>query len=464
MPDDERDATIQSRQILIVDDEPLMRDFLCETLSRKDYDVDTASDGSEAIRKIKERIYDLVLTDLKMPNVSGMEVLEAAKKRYAATDVVVITAYGTIETAVDAMKKGASDYVTKPFSADAIEIVVDKIFEKQSLVNENAMLRQRLDTKRTYDIVVGKSSKMLKVIEAIEFVAPTKATILIQGESGTGKELVARAVHTLSPRKEKPFIRVNCAALPEGIIESELFGHERGAFTGAVRRTKGRFELAHGGTMLLDEISETSPSLQAKLLRILQEREFERVGSGDSIKVDVRIIATTNRDLKERIRENEFREDLFYRLNVVPIWLPPLRERKEDIPVLAEHFLRKYNEESGKRIEGFSEEAMDKLLGADWPGNVRELENCIERAVVMATQAMLKADDLVADEIGWKERSLGSAVNSGITLKEAEKRLILKTLESHEGNRTRCAEALGISVRTLRNKLNEYESAGEPVR
>ena len=461
MSENEKDTTIQSRQVLVVDDEPLMKDFLCETLGRKGYDVDSASDGTEAIRKIKERIYDLVLTDLKMPNVSGMEVLEAAKARYAATDVVVVTAYGTIETAVDAMKKGASDYITKPFSADAIEIVVDKIFEKQTLVNENAMLKDRLETKKTYDMVVGKSSKMIKVIEAIEFVAPTKATILIQGESGTGKELVARAVHNLSPRKERPFIRVNCAALPEGIIESELFGHERGAFTGAVRRTKGRFELAHGGTMLLDEISETSPSLQAKLLRILQEREFERVGSGDSIKVDVRIIATTNRDLKERIRENEFREDLFYRLNVVPISLPPLRERKEDIPVLAEHFLRKYNAESGKRIEGFSEAAMDKLLAADWPGNVRELENSIERAVVMAMQPVLGPDELIVDEIGWKERSLGSAIRSGITLKEAEKRLILRTLESHAGNRTRCAEALGISVRTLRNKLNEYEQAGE---
>jgi len=456
---------MEFKRILVVDDEPLMRDFLVETLKRKKYLVEAVGNGSQAMEKVKTEYYDLVVTDIRMPEVSGMEVLEEVKKINPETEVIMITAFGTIENAVGAMKLGAYDYITKPFSADEIEILVDRAMERQRLRDENralrnynTQLRNQLKEKYTFSSIIGVSDVMRKVYDTIEMIAPTKATILIYGESGTGKELVARAIHYNSDRQNKPFIKVNCAALPESLMESELFGHEKGAFTGAIRTTKGRFELAHTGTLLLDEIGELSMPLQSKLLRVLQEREFERVGNPSPLSVDVRVISTTNRDIKHEVQEGSFREDLFYRLNVVPIYLPPLRERKEDIPLLVDHFLRQYSEENGRDIAGIDDEALEKLMASDWPGNVRELENHVERAVVLCRDKVLTARHFQLEhESVEKSGSFGlEGVGPGMTLREMEKRLILSTLASENNNRTRASEILGISVRTLRNKLNEY--------
>ncbi len=460
---------MEFKRILVVDDEPLMRDFLVETLQRKKYLVEAVGNGSQAIEKVKVEYYDLLITDIRMPEVSGMEVLEEVKKINPETEIIMITAFGTIENAVGAMKLGAYDYITKPFSADEIEIVVDRAMERQRLRdenrilrNDNTQLRNLLKEKYTFSSIVGVSEVMRKVYDAIEMIAPTKATIMIYGESGTGKELVARAIHYNSDRQNKPFIKVSCAALPETLMESELFGHEKGAFTGAIRTTKGRFELAHTGTLLLDEIAEMSLPLQSKLLRVLQEREFERVGNPSPLNVDVRVVATTNRELKQEVQEEKFREDLFYRINVVPIYLPPLRDRKEDIPLLVDHFLRKYCEENGRDIMGIDDEAIEKLMAQDWPGNVRELENHVERAVVLCRDEILTERHFQLEhESAEKGSSFGlEGVGPGMTLREMEKRLILSTLTSESNNRTRASGILGISVRTLRNKLNEYSNEG----
>ena len=457
------------KRILVVDDEPLMRDFLVETLQRKKYLVEAVGNGSQAIDKIKTEHYDLVITDIRMPEVSGMEVLDQVKKLDPDAEVIIITAFGTIENAVEAMKKGAYDYITKPFSADEIEIVVDRAIERQRLRDENktlrtdnTQLRNQLVEKYSFSSIVGVSEVMRKVYDTIEMIAPSKATVLIHGESGTGKELVARAIHYNSPRQNKPFIKVNCAALPESLMESELFGYGKGAFTGAIRTTKGRFELVNTGTLLLDEIGELSLPLQSKLLRVLQEREFERVGNPNPLTVDVRVVATTNRDLKKEVEEGNFREDLYYRLNVVPIYLPPLRERKEDIPLLVDHFLRKYCKENGKNITGIDDAALKKLMAQDWKGNVRELENHIERAVVLCREEILQLHHFqLEDEPGEKRKPYAlDGLTPGITLREMEKRLILSTLSAENNNRTRASEILGISVRTLRNKLNEYQEEG----
>lgn len=445
-------------KILIVDDEPLMQDFLLEALSRRKYQVDLADNGTTALQKMKGGKYDLIITDIRMPDVSGMEILKTAKEISPDMGVIMITAYGTIKNAVEAMKKGAYDYITKPFSVDEIELVVDKFFEYRRLLDENKYLRSELGRKYGVDNIIGKSPKMRKIFETIDMVAQSKATVLIQGPSGTGKELIARAIHFKSPRRNKPFIKTNCAALPEGLVESELFGHEKGAFTGAIKTTKGRFELANGGTLLLDEISEMGPNLQAKLLRVLQEGEFERVGSSETVKVDVRIIATTNKDLKEEVKKGNFREDLYYRLNVVPIYLPPLKERKEDIPLLVEHFLRKYSEENGKLIEGISQDALQILIDYDWPGNVRELENVIERAVVMSKEKVLSPKHFSFADFESVPQPQESDMTK--TLKDLEREFILKTLAEQGGNRSKTAEILGISVRTLRNKLKEYKKEG----
>lgn len=442
--------------ILVVEDDSLMRDFLCETLKRKGYTVQGVRDGRSALDKIKRKRYDLIITDLRMPDIGGMKVLEAARRTAPDTDVVVVTAYGTISGAVKAMKKGAYDYITKPISVDQIELVVEKVLERQKLICENRYLRSELEKRHTFDKMVGASVQMRKVFEIIEMVAPTSATVLIQGESGTGKELVANAIHRCSPAREAPFIKVNCGALPEGLVESELFGHERGAFTGAIRRSKGKFELANKGTILLDEISEAPLSIQVKLLRVLQDGEFERVGGEETLKVDVRVVATTNRDLQEEVEKERFRKDLFYRLNVVPIHLPPLCHRKEDIPPLAKHFLTKYSHHNGRHIKGFSKEVLELLMGYDWPGNVRELENSVERAVIMAQEEFLLPEHFSLGEgkPGSPEERWEPTV--GVTLAASEKRLILKTLEREHGNRTRTAQVLGISIRTLRNKLRKY--------
>jgi len=440
-------------KILVVDDEPLVRNFLKEVLEAEDYEVLTTEDGLSALKEVERGGIDLVITDVRMPKLNGIELLKEVKKRSPSTLVVVITAYGTIENAVEAMKNGACDYITKPLSPEQIKLAIQKASQHKNLLNENRYLRSEVSQRYNFEQLIGRSPQMRRVYEMIDRVAPTNATVLIQGESGTGKELVARAIHYRSPRKDKPFVKVNCAALPEDLLESELFGHERGAFTGAVSKREGRFELADRGTLLLDEISETSPAFQAKLLRVLQEQEFERVGGSKTIKVDVRVIATTNKDLKQAIREGKFREDLYYRLNVLPIYLPPLRERKEDIPLLVQHFLEKYSRQNGLRIKSLSKKCLDMMMQYEWPGNVRELENVIERAVVMSEGETIFPENI---SLSSPVQKMGLSFPEEITLEEMEKRLILHTLQRTGGNRTEAAKILGISVRTVRNKLKKY--------
>ena len=444
------------KKILVVDDDLLLRDFLSETLNRSGYQVNLASTGEEALENIRKEDYDIILSDVRMPNMDGMELLKTTRNFLPDAKVVMMTAYGTVQNAVEAMKLGAYDYVMKPFSIDEIELVLKRALEHKQLLLENKLLRSEVIGKYRFDNIVGKSPQMQKIFELVETVADTKATVLITGESGTGKELIAKAIHYNSPRREGPFIRINCAALPEGLVESELFGHEKGSFTGAIRQSRGRFELADRGVLLLDEISEISLHLQGKLLRVLQEREFERVGSGISIQVDVRIIATSNRDLNRLIEQGKFREDLFYRLNVVPIHIPPLRERKEDIPALAQHFLKKYNLENNRQIKGISQKVYEMFLSYFWPGNVRELENYIERAVVTAKGKILTPRDFPKELALGRINLPSEEIEVGSTIYEAERKLILKTLKAQGGNRTKAAEILGISTRTLRNKLHEY--------
>jgi DNA-binding NtrC family response regulator len=452
------------KRILVVDDEEIIRDLLKETFNRRGYEVEAVDKGKDALAMLDEQRFDLAVTDLRLPDISGMRILSEAKKKLPDLGVIMITGYGSIKNAVKAMKQGAFDYITKPFDLDEIEMVVDKFFKYQNLVDENQYLRSELDRKFSFSNIVGTSAPMQKVFDAVRMVAKSKATVLIQGASGTGKELVARAIHYNSDRRNGPFVTTNCAALPEGLVESELFGHEKGAFTGAYRMTKGRFEIANGGTLLMDEVSEIGLNLQAKLLRVLQEREIERIGGGKPISVDVRIIATTNRDLKKEVQEGRFREDLFYRLNVVPIYLPTLSERREDIPLLIQHFVKLFATENGKGIKGISEPAMKMLSQREWPGNVREIENCLERAVVMSGPDVdvLNLQHFYFGEPVVTDIKLNQA-NPSMTLRDVEKNLILKTLQETDDNRTKTAEVLGISVRTLRNKLNEYRKEGMDI-
>ncbi len=441
--------------VLIVDDDKLVNDFLTETLTRAGYDVVSVLSGEDALVKFKARSFDIVLTDLKMKEMDGLALLDHVRRLEPSTVVVLMTAYGTVETAVKAIKKGAYDFLLKPVSPDAVEHVLTRITETLRLRTENEILKKDLADR--FQNIIGKSKVMKEVFDLIQSVADARSTVMITGGSGTGKELVARAIHYASNRREGPFIKLNCAALPENLVESELFGHEKGAFTDAKRTNRGRFELADSGTLLLDEISEMPMNLQAKLLRVIQEREFERVGSSATISVDVRIIATSNRNLKEYISAGRFRDDLFYRLNVIPIYLPPLNERKEDVPILVEHFIQKYNKENGKHVKSMSEGAIRLFMNYHWPGNVRELENLVERAVVTARQDVLTEDDFPVElAIG----PMGDEVPSlkvPMKLEEGSKYLILKTLEKFNGNKTRAAEALGITTRTIRNKLAEYE-------
>jgi DNA-binding NtrC family response regulator len=443
-------------KILVVDDDPLLRDFLAETLSRASYRVRLAATGEEALEKVRREDYDIILSDVRMPNMDGMELLKTTRNFLPDAKVVMMTAYGTVKNAVQAMKLGAFDYVMKPFSIDEIELVLKRAMEHKRLELENRLLRSEVAEKYAFGNILGKSPQMQEIFELVRTVASKKATVLVTGESGTGKELIAKAIHYNSPRREGPFIGINCAALPEGLVESSLFGHEKGSFTGAIRQSRGRFELAHGGTLLLDEVSEISLHLQGKLLRVLQEREFERVGSGIPVQVDVRVIATSNRDLKEEIRKGRFRKDLFYRLNVVPIHMPPLREKREDTPILAQHFLKKYNAENNCNKEGFSQKVYELFMEYDWPGNVRELENFIERAVVTAKGKILTPRDFPRELSFGKIEMPTDEIKVGTTVHEAERKLILKTLKAQNGNRTKAAEILGITTRTLRNKLNEY--------
>ncbi len=447
-------------KILVVDDESLMREFITESLISNGYEVDSARNGEKALELVNGEIYDLILTDFKMPKVSGMDVLRKAIEKIPDCKVVIMTAYGTIENAVEAMKLGAFDYITKPFSVEEILLLVKRALEFKNLQIENRMMQSELEEKYGYRNIIGESPAMKKVFDMIQTISQSRTTVLITGKSGTGKELAARAIHYLSPRKNNSFININCAALPSELMESELFGHEKGAFTGASRRYRGRFERANGGTLFLDEISEMSQVLQAKLLRVLQEKEFEPVGSSETLTVDVRIITTTNRDIEVEVSNGNFREDLFYRLNVISLHLPLLRERVGDIPFLARHFLEKYNRENGKAIEGISDEVLEMWKNYDWPGNVRELENAIERAVVMCKDKLLGLPDVASQIQKISEAPPGVAGlpenMAGFTIAEMERELILKTLESQGGNRTTTAEILDISVRTLRNKLAHY--------
>jgi DNA-binding NtrC family response regulator len=445
-------------RVLIVDDEANARTALAEILREEGFTAETAADGFKALGKIEEFHPEVILTDLKMPGLDGIGLMEKAKEAAPDAVVVVMTAYGTINSAVDAVKRGAENYLTKPLDdADALVAIVNKGVEKSRLLQETRRLRDRLRERNAFGHVVGEHEKVRELLEMVQQVAPSRASVLIVGESGTGKELIAEAIHEASPRAGKPFVRLNCAALAETLLESELFGHERGAFTGAVGRREGRFKQADGGTLLLDEVSEIPLSLQVKLLRFLQTREFERVGGNETLKVDVRMIAATNRDLEEQIKLGRFREDLYYRLNVVTLTIPPLRERASDIPKLATFFLRKYAQENGKRIEGFDEGALDALLRYRWPGNVRELENAVERAVVLGNGTRIERKHLPANVVPHDESS-GAPKVPGASIYDLEKWAILETLEAMGGSTSRAATVLGISPRKIQYKLHEYQS------
>ncbi|HSR13443.1 MAG TPA: sigma-54 dependent transcriptional regulator [Thermodesulfobacteriota bacterium] len=448
----------EKTRILVVDDEESHRIMLRAVLEEDAYEVFEAADGPEAVRAVEQEAFDLILLDIRMKTMDGIETLGEIRKISPHVPVLMMTAYASVKTAVEALKAGAFEYLTKPLDIDELKILVEKALEHYRLREENLVLRERLGDRFDFCRIVGKSEKMMRLFDFLGQVAPTQATVLILGESGTGKELVANALHQNSPRARQPFIKVACAALPEALLESELFGHERGAFTGAVSRREGRFQAAHRGSIFLDEVGEMAPSTQAKLLRVLQEREFEPLGSNRPIKVDVRVIAATHKDLENEVREGLFREDLFYRLNVVPVHLPPLRERKDDIPLLADHFLRLHAEKNRKDVRQISGKAMDLLMRHDWPGNIRELENCIERAVVLARGEIVAPADLPPQIVASAADKAAGFVYfpSGMTLQEAEKSLILKTLDDTGGNRSRAAEILGINRRTLQIKLKEY--------
>jgi two-component system response regulator AtoC len=450
-------------KILIVDDEKLVRDFLQETLKRKNYDVQSVDSGQKAFQALREKQFDLVITDMKMPDYSGLDVLKKTKELSPGTIVVIITAYGSVENAVEAMKLGAFNYLIKPFTPDTIEAVLEKAQEHLSLVDENAYLRQQIsgNSPRGAPTVIAESEVMRAILRDAERMAQSNANVLITGESGTGKEVIAHLIHHYSPRANRPFIKVNCAAIPETLIESEFFGHEKGAFTGAATMHRGRFELANGGSLLLDEITEVPLGLQAKLLRAIQEQEFERVGGSKPIKVDVRIISTSNRSMQETFEKNKLREDLYYRLNVMPIFLPPLRERKDDILPLADFILLKLCQDNHKEKITLSKEARERIYAYAWPGNVRELANILERAVVLNTSGTIAAEHLHIVPVPLPPGGFPFSSNEGMTLQELEKKLIIETLQKMNNNRTKTAEKLGISVRTLRNKLQEYNLAAK---
>jgi two-component system response regulator FlrC len=443
---------MRQARILIVEDDPHMREGLTASIEKKGHKVEVACDALEAKLKLAGQGFDLVITDLRMPKGSGMDVLDCARDLQPATPVVVITAYGTVEKAVEAMKKGAVDFIQKPFSLTDLWETLDRCLGSRGAHGPD---RAGSDPQA----ILTRNSQMLLILQRARAVAGTKVPVLLQGESGTGKELLARFIHRNSPRAHKPLVAVNCAAIPDNLLESELFGHEKGAFTGAISRKIGKFEQANGSTLLLDEIGEMSLNLQAKLLRVLQEWEVDRLGGNGPIAVDVRVIATTNADLLEGVRNGKFREDLYFRLSVMPLRLPPLRERKEDIPLLAEHFLKLACREHSRSIRGFTPRAMEKLEGHDWPGNVRELKNVIERAVLLASGDLVGEKDVWIEQLAGKEPE-GIPGNGGRSLKDMERELILKTLEMEGWNRTRASAKLGISIRTLRNKLQEYRREG----
>jgi two-component system NtrC family response regulator len=446
--------------ILIVEDEPAQREMLSGFLAKEGHHVIVAANGEEALAQVKMHTLDLAIVDYKMPGLTGLDVLKKAKLLTPQLDIVILTAFGTIDTAVEAMKAGAADYLTKPVDLDELLCVIDRIAERRTLQRENEILRQQLGEKGiSQEHIIHGSRQMAELINLAGRVAASNATVLIEGESGTGKELFARLIHRLSPRSAKPLIVVNCAALSETLIESELFGHERGAFTGATQRRLGRFEQADGGTLFLDEIGDISPAVQVKLLRLLQEGEFQRVGGNQTLKADVRVISATNQDLESKVKDGTFREDLYYRLKVVPIKIPPLRDRREDTPRLVEHFVQRFSKENRKPIEGVSREAMDHLVKYDYPGNIRELENIVERAVVISRGPTLTVGDLPfggrkPDDDNEETEGGGGALREA--LETLERRMVQKAMEETGGNQSRAAESLGLSERMLRYKLKKY--------
>ncbi len=442
--------------ILVVDDEKNIREGLGKALELEGYRIFLAADGDQALLLVENEEIDLVIADLKMPGLSGEELLKKVVSAYPTVPVIILTGHGTIESAVKAMRDGAYDFLTKPLNLERLSLLVKRALSNRELFLQHRALQEELDRRTKFPQIIGKSERMQKIFAVINQVAPTKASIIITGASGTGKEMIADAIHYNSPRKDKPYIKVHCAALTETLLESELFGHEKGAFTGAISRRRGRFELAHSGTIFLDEIGEINPTIQIKILRVLHEKKFERVGGEETIDVDVRIISATNKDLKKEIEKNNFREDLYYRLNVVNIHIPPLRERKDDIPLLIAAFLKEFIVENKKKIQGIDTKAGLILNQYSWPGNVRELRNCIESMVVMCKGTVITADDLPPYLRATGEKD-AIRLNTGITLQEAEKQIITFTLNQNGGNKTKTAEILGIGRKTLHRKLNEYK-------
>ena len=458
-----------NKNILIVDDELSMREFLEILLNGEGYNVDSAANGTEAIKKLKNNHYQLIISDIQMPGMGGLELLKNIKNLSPATEVLMMTAYASTETAVEAMKSGAYDYITKPFKVDEVKLIIKNVLEKVSLQIENILLKKELKEEYRFGDIIGVSSCMRDIYDLIIQIAPTKTNILIEGESGTGKELVAKSIHANSNRKDNPLITVNCGAVPENLLESELFGHIKGAFTGALANKQGLFELANGGTIFLDEIGEMPIQLQVKILRVIQEKEFRRVGDIKASLTDIRIIAATNKDLEKAVKLGSFREDLYYRLNVIQIKLPPLRERKDDIPSLVTSFLKKYNDEIGKNIKHIASESLELLLLYEFPGNIRELENIIERAV-----ALEKSDVILPESLPAKVRKPSEVVpcigmeipTNGLNMEgvmdEMEKGLLMQALQIAEGGKTKAAKLLNLSFRSFRYRLKKYKLDNDP--
>ncbi|MDD5426343.1 MAG: sigma-54 dependent transcriptional regulator [candidate division Zixibacteria bacterium] len=447
--------------ILVVDDKDSMRNMLVETLMEEGYRVDAAEDGRKALDLVRNKSYDLILTDLKMPNLDGLEVLSEIKNLDSESTVIVMTAYGTIEDAVQAMKNGAFDFITKPFDTEHLCFLINRALENRRLKAENSLLREEVLADQGLDNIIGKNAKMIELSQLIQKVSKSDASVLLQGESGTGKELFAKAIHSLSNRKDRPYVAINCAAIPRELLENELFGSEKGAFTGAHARKMGKFEIANGGTIFLDEIGDMDIALQAKLLRVLQEKNFERLGGNKTVDVDVRVIAATNKDLNDLIRVKKFREDLYYRLSVFPMNIPPLRERQDDIPALADYFIDKYCMEMKKPVKSLTREAVELLEKYHWPGNVRELENTIERAVILAEGKKISPEHLAVrlkrtDEIQLREGAGLKEIGAHAQM-QAEKATIIRILKDVRGNKRKCAQVLKIDYTTLFDKIKKYE-------
>lgn len=442
-------------KILIIDDEKNIREGLQMALEDEGYEVLTAEDGTAGLQKALSEVVDLVITDLRMPGVGGQDILRRVTSETPGVPVIVLTGHGTVETAVEAMRMGAYDFLTKPLDLDRLSLLVKRALQNRELVLQHRELVEQMQSDKAFEHIIGKSAAMEHVFEMIRKVAPSRASVLITGESGAGKELIANAIHNLSPRKNKSYIKVHCAALAESLLESELFGHEKGAYTGALTQKRGRFELADGGTIFLDEIGEINQNLQIKILRVLQEKQFERVGGEKPITVDTRLITATNRDLEKEVADGTFRSDLYYRLNVVHIRVPPLRERKEDLPLLIAAFIKEFTEENAKTISGIEPKARAALYAYDWPGNIRQLRNCLESAVVMSSDEIIRLSDL-PDPIREAEQRSCIRIQMGTSLAEAERHIIMETLAAHNGNKSKTADILGIGRKTLHRKLDEF--------